>query len=243
MISLAITRAQRKQMEDLIYKVFDDLDKTQVNSKKYRAMFGSMSDPQFDSFFSDFFKDDNQYLVLDVVDYERTLSIEDVEKAAHTLGVPLFERVAMPHIDRNDESSVLSQYEVPVGYVHLKRAQQMVAKKNTTSTEISSRSALTGQVVGRDKNARDSDSENFGLVTLNATNTLRELMGPRADDMVMKGEMYSSIAQKEFVSLDSLTNNVENKTTLNALDVYLMGMGLKSDLVTQGLLIKKTLNT
>lgn len=240
---MAITKSQRKQMEELIYKVFNDLDDTGINTAKYKSMFGPMNDSQFDSFFSEFFKDENQFLVLNVTEYENTLSIDKVEKAAKTLGVPLFERVAMPHVDMNLAEPVITMFEVPVIYAHLKRAQQMVSKKNTTSTEISSRSALTGQVVGRDKNARDSDSENFGLVTLNAVNTLRELLGPRADDMVMKNEMYASIAQKQFVSLDSLTNNVENKTTLNALDVYLIGMGLKSDLITEGLLLRKTLNS
>ncbi|MNJ56213.1 hypothetical protein D3C77_517460 [compost metagenome] len=113
--------------------------------------------------------------------------------------------------------------------------------KNTTSTEASSRSALTNQVVGKDKNARDSDTENFALVTTNAVNTLREFMGPRADDMVMKNEMYSQIAQKQFTSLDTLTDDVSNKTTLNAVDVQLIAMGLKSDLITDGLVVRKTL--
>ena len=59
--------------------------------------------------------------------------------------------------------------------------------------------------------------------------------------MVMKNEMYASIAQKGFVSLNSLTNNVENKVTLNLIDVHLTSMGINSDLVTKGLLVKKSL--
>jgi hypothetical protein len=200
-----------------------------------------MSDAQFDSFFKNFFKNENLYLILDVVDYERDIRIEHVENAAKILGVPLFEKVAMPFVNKNKENPVIGKYEVPVGYVHIKRVQQLLKKKNTTSTDISSRSAITGQVVGKDKNARDSDTENFALVTLNATNTLREFIGPRADDMVMKNEMYSAIAKDGYVSLDSLSNNVENKVTLNALDVHLIGMGIKSDLITDGLVIKKSL--
>ena len=136
----------------------------------------------------------------------------------------------------------VTKCEVPVGYIHIKRMQQILVKKNSTSTDISSRSPLTGQVVNRDKNARDSDQENFALVTLDAVDTLREFMGPRSDDFVMKGEMYSQIATNGYVSLDSLTNKVENKTTLNTIDVFLIGMGLKSDLITDGLVFKKTLN-
>jgi hypothetical protein len=239
---MAIDKAKRKKMEDLIYGVFDDLDPTKTNSNKYRATFGAMSDQQFDAFFKRFFASEDEYLVLDVVDYERDLKIEDVEKAAKRLGVPLFEKVAIPFVNKDSENPVITKYEVPVGYIHTKRMQQILSKKNTTSTEVGSRSALTGQVVGRDKNARDSDSENFALVTIDAQDTLREFMGPRADDMVMKNEMYSHIAQKGFVSLDTLTNDVDNKATLNAIDVHLIGMGIKSDVITDGLVVKQTLS-
>jgi NADH dehydrogenase/NADH:ubiquinone oxidoreductase subunit G len=239
---MAIDKAKRKKMEDLIYQVFDALDPTKSNSAKYRQMFSKMSDAQFDSFFKQFFANPDEYLVLDVTDYERDLRIENVEKAAKILDVPLFEKVAMPFVNKNPNQPILTKYEVPVGYVHIKRVQQILSKKNTTSTETGSRSALTGQVVGRDKNARDSDTENFALVTIDATDTLRELMGPRADDMVMKNEMYAQIAQKGFVSLQGLPNDVDNKVTLNAVDVHLIGMGIKSDLVTDSLAVKKTLN-
>jgi hypothetical protein len=239
---MAINKATRKKMEDLIYGVFDDMDSSKTNSNKYRQMFSKMNDQQFDTFFKKFFASEDEYLVIDVVDYERDLRIEDVEKAAKRLGVPLFEKVAMPFVNKDTNNPIMTKFEVPVGFIHVKRMQQILSKKNTTSTEVGSRSALTGQVVGRDKNARDSDSENFALVTIDATETLRELMGPRADDMVMKNEMYSSIAKNGFVSLNGLTNDVDNKVTLNAVDVHLIGMGIKSDLITDNLTVKKTLN-
>jgi hypothetical protein len=238
---MAIDKAKRKKMEDLIYSTFDALDPTKTNSNKYRDLFRKMSDVQFDSFFKKFFANPDQYLTLDVVDYERDLKIEDVQKAAKQLGVELFEKVAMPFVNKDTNKPVITKFEVPVGFIHLKRMQQVLSKKNTTSTEVGSRSALTGQVVGRDKNARDSDSENFSLVTIDANKTLEEFMGPRSDDMVMKNQMYSTIAQKGYVSLEDLTSDVDNKATLNAVDVHLIGMGIKSDLVTDGMVLKKTL--
>lgn len=239
---MSIDKNKRKKMESLIYQVFDALDETGTNTKKYKDMFSKMSDKEFDDFFKQLFSNEDEYLVLDVVDYERDLRIEHVEKAANILGVPLFEKVVMPFVNMDTENPIVTKYEVPVGYVHIKRVQQILSKKNTTSTDISSRSALTGQVVGKDKNARDSDAENFALVTIDAENTLREFLGPRADDLVMKNEMYSEISRKGFVSLEELTSDVNNKITLNAIDVHLIGMGIKSDLVTDGLMVKKTLN-
>ena len=149
----------------------------------------------------------------------------------------------MPFANGDKTHPSVTKYEVPVGYLHIKRMQQILSKKNSTSIDVSRRSAITKQVINEDKNARESDQETFGLVALGATDMLRELMGPRADDMVMKKEMYSEISRKGFVSLNELTNNVENKTTLNTVDMYLCGMGIKTDLVTKGLALKKTLNS
>lgn len=240
---MAITPKKRKEMESLIYDVFSALDPSGTNTAKYKAMFSKMSDNQFDNFFKELFKHEERYLILDIVDYEHSVSIENIENAAKVLGVPLMEKVAMPFSNGDKDKPSVTKYEVPVGYLHIKRMQQILSKKNSTSTDISSRSALTGQVVNADKNARESDQETFGLVALDANDILRELMGPRADDMTMKTQMYSEIAKKGFVSLDELTNNVENKTTLNTVDMYMCGMGIKTDLITKGLELKKTLNS
>lgn len=235
---MAITPAKRKQMEKIIYDTFSALDKTGENTKKYKAQFSKMSDAQFDSFFKRLFSEKNAYLVLDVIDYERDINMQDIEDASNVLGVPLMEKVALPFLSRNPNQPVISKQEVPVGYIHLKRTQQMQFKKNTTSTDISTRSALTGQVTGADKNARESDAENFVLVTIGSDKAIKEFCSARADDMVMKSEMYSEIAKKGYVSMDELTDDVRNKTTLNTVDTFMLGMGLKTDLVTGGLELK-----
>lgn len=239
---MTITKPKRNKMENLVYSVFNELDPTGSNTAKYKKMFKGMSDVQFDTFFKRLFASEYDYLTLDVIDYEIELNIESVESAAKVLGVPLSEHMAMPHVNKDINNPSMTQQPVFVGYIHLKRMQQTLSKKNTTSTDIGERSALTGQVTGKDKNARDSDTENFAMVTLDATSNLKEFLGPRADDKVMKNEMYSDIARKGYSNLAGLTNDPTNKSTLNAVDVYLIGMGIKSDLVTSGLIISKTLD-
>ncbi len=238
---MAINKATRTKMEKLIYDTFTALDPSKVCADKYKNMFKKMSDADFDKYFKSLFKNEDEYLVLDIVDYERTVTIENIEKAAKILDIPLFEKVAMPFLSPDKSTPVVTKYEVPVGYIHGKRVQQFLRKKNATSTDIGMRSALSGQVMGKDKNARDSDQENYALVTLGAENILKELMGPRADDPVMKDQMYSQIAKDGYVSLDNLESDVRNKVTLNTIDVFFMGMGITTDLVTPGLVVKKTL--
>lgn len=112
---MAVTKSTRKRMEDLIYSTFDALDPSKTNSNKYRAIFKSMSDQKFDSFFKSFFADEDQYLILDVADYDRDLRIEDVERAAKQLKVPLFEKVAMPFVNKDTKNPIVTKFEVPVG--------------------------------------------------------------------------------------------------------------------------------
>jgi len=174
---MTINKDKRKKMEKVIYETFNELDPTGINTKKYKELFQPMSDIQFNIFFKEFFKDDEQYLILDMVDYERDLTIENIEKAAKILDIPLFEKVVVPFVNNSIENPIVIKYEVPVGYVHVKRMQQLLSKKNTLSLKSSSRSAMTGQVVGEDKNARESDQENFSLLSVDAIDALREFMG------------------------------------------------------------------
>lgn len=237
-----ITKQKRTSMETLIYNVFDALDPSGVNTSKYKQLFKSMSDNQFDTFFKNLFKDETRFLTLDIVDYETVLTLEQCESAAKILKIPLFEHVIMCNNTSGGEDWYSTKHPVPVGYIHVKRTQQLLSKKNSGSTDISSRSAMTGQVTGDDKNSRTSDQENFALVNLGGEAILKELMGPRADDLSSKADMYSAISTKGYVSLEDISNNPENKVTLNTVDVMFLSMGIKTDLVTKNLLLKKTIN-
>ena len=236
-----MTPQKREEMETLIYNFFSAFDKTETNTKHYQDMFSKMSDTQFDKWFKDFFDNPKAYLVLNICDYENTIQLDDIEDAAKVLNIPLFETVYMPYVTMNKKKTIATPIPVPVGYLNIKRTQQTISKKNGLSTSIDTRSALTAQVTGADKNGRESDLENTMLASLGMVNTMRELNGPRADDMSMKNQMLHDIALNGYVKLEDLDDNVENKTTLNTVNVFLLGMGLDSDLVTKGLMLPASL--
>lgn len=239
--STSNAKTAKTVMTSQIYKVFSALDPSGTNTKRYKDMFGKMSDTQFRSWMKGFFEDEDAYLTLEIVDCERTLRMEYIEAAAKVINIPLYEYVYMPHITMDKGTIVRTPEKVPVGYLHIKRPQQTVAKKNGISVSSDVRSHLTNQVTGADKNGRESDLENNMLVALGMTHTLQELNGPRADDMTMKREMLSQIATQGFATYDSLTNDPGNKSTLNTVDAFFLGMGLKTDLVTKGNMLKSTL--
>lgn len=236
-----MTPQKREEMETLIYNFFSAFDKTETNTKHYQDMFSKMSDAQFDKWFKDFFDNPKAYLVLNICDYENTIQLDDIEDAAKVLDIPLFETVYMPYVTMDKKKTIATPIPVPVGYLNIKRTQQTISKKNGLSTSIDTRSALTAQVTGADKNGRESDLENTMLASLGMVNTMRELNGPRADDMSMKNQMLHDIALNGYVKLEDLDDNVENKTTLNTVNVFLLGMGLDSDLVTKGLMLPASL--
>ena len=236
-----MTPQKREEMETLIYNFFSAFDKTETNTKHYQDMFSKMNDTQFDKWFKDFFDNPKAYLVLNICDYENTIQLDDIEDAAKVLNIPLFETVYMPYVTMDKKKTIATPIPVPVGYLNIKRTQQTISKKNGLSTSIDTRSALTAQVTGADKNGRESDLENTMLASLGMVNTMRELNGPRADDMNMKNQMLHDIALNGYVKLEDLDDDVENKTTLNTVNVFLLGMGLDSDLVTKGLMLPASL--
>ena len=233
---------KRASMESLIYRFFKTLDPTGDNTKKYKALFQPMSDAKFKNFFVEFFNNPDHFLILDMVDYERDLQVEYIEEAAKLIDCPLYEYVAMPHLTMDKDRPVITKHKVPVGYLHLKRPQQTVMKKNGLSIQADQRSAYTGQVTGADKNGRESDLENCMLTSLGMKYTLKELNGPRADDLVMKKEMLEEINRNGYAELSGLTDKLENKTTLNTINTYFLGMGLHTDLVTKGLKLPYNIN-
>lgn len=235
-----ITPAKRKQMEELVYKTFDILDKTGKNTAKYKERYSKMSNEQFSKEMTKFLNNPDAYFYLEIEPYQVEVSMKEAQKAADFLGVPLFEHVVMPFANPEGEP-VVTQEPVLVGYIHTKRVQQMVSKKNSMSIHIGQRNPKTGMVTGDDKNARASDVENIALIAVGAKESMKELIGARSDDLPAKTEMLKRIKDDGVVSLQDIPSNKTDKTSLNTLDVLFTCAGLKTDLITEGLALPRTL--
>ena len=236
-----MTPEKRKKMEEAIYKFFKNIDDSKMNETFYREKFSSMSDAEFERYFRGFFQDKKAYLQIHTVDYKAPITLDEIKKTAEAFKIPLFVNVYSPHVTMDKRNVVRTPIPVPDIFLNIKRTQQTVMHKNGLSTNIDTRSPLTNQLVGNDKNGRSSDLENTMLVSMGLTKTMQELNGPRADDMVMKNTMQRDISTNGYYRLSDSESNVENKTTLNTINTYLLGMGLQSDLVTSGLMLKSTL--
>ena len=238
-----LSKATRKEMENLVYAVFGKMGKCgQANVQKFRTLFAKMNDKQFEQYAVNMFNDHRLFHILDMQTYKSEPSYDEVDAAAKVLGISLYEYVACPFMSDDPEKPFITPRPVPVGYDHIKRLQQMKRKKNASATNIDQRDMKTDQVSGHDKAGRTSDMEVYAMSTYGADAALKEFMSFRADDMTMKNEAYSKIYNEGYLDMNELPDDVSNKKTLNTANVYLISMGLMSDLVSKGYILKDVLD-
>jgi superoxide dismutase len=125
--------------------------------------------------------------------------------------------------------------------IHIKRVQQLLAKKNKYAFDIEETQLKTGQVTGESKVAAISDPESFALTAINANEALKEFLGPRADAQRTKQEIYSQIARDGFATLSDKEKDITQSTTVNTLNAYLLASGFRSDLITDSLMTAYTI--
>ena len=216
---------QRKEAEELIYKVMDAVDKTKTNSDYYKQLFADMTDEEFMTFCK---------RRLPFRFHIKTFSVEpkmyEIINGFKVLNKPLLERIKLPYVYTNKDGVPVETEECMVIYIHLKRMKQMLTKKNHTSINIDKRDK-TGLLIGEDKGGKETDREFESLATMGLEYTMDEFSRPRADAMDAKNQMSKAILSKGFVDesdIKVLKNDSMGKNIFNA---YLIGAHLHSNLI------------
>lgn len=230
--------AKRKAIESLVLTVVGDLDNPKMlNYNRYKAMFELMSSAEFDAWCKNMGEDLDDTIQMYQLPFEE-MKLTQIKKAADDLSIPLEEY--MWYRDKGPDP-IRTLVKVPVGYIHIKRVQQMLAKKNKYSLQNEEVDFKSGQPTGSAKVAAISDVETMALTAIDANEALKEFMGPRSDNQAKKQEMYSDIAKNGYVLQDTLPDDIDKHTTLNTMNVYLIASGIQSDLVTHGLKTRYTI--
>jgi len=240
-----ISKAKRKEIEDVILKTFSLLDKTNLNTEKYVKLFKSMSDDQFETYIKSFTKNSDNNFQLEVLPNKNEPKLDDIKKAAEFLKVPLEEYIFYRHETNKEGKPIRSMYKCPVGYIHTRRQQQILNKKNSFTTNIDKRNALTNQVTGDSKISRNSDMETYALINMGATNTVKELLGFRADNKTKKLIAYNIISRDGFLKQDDIDyqKRPEDNVSLNSVDIFLTAAGIVTDLQNErGVLLGSSLD-
>ena len=132
---------------------------------------------------------------------------------------------------KNKDGVPVKSLDCYVVYIHHKKVQQFVTKKNGMSVDISDRDMRTGLLLSHDKNGKTSDREMESLVTLGLEKTLEEFAGPKADSMLAKNVMYKEIDTLGQVRLSDLPKNSSDSIANNLVSAYLVGAHLHSNIV------------
>lgn len=222
---------QRKEAEELIYKVMDTADKSHTNSDYYRKLFSTMTDDDFMTFckrrlpfrfhFQTFHTEPKMYEIID---------------AFKVLKKPLLERVKLPYVYTNSKGEPVETQECLVIYIHLKRMKQMLTKKNHTSIHIDKRDMKTGLLISDDKGGKETDREFESLATMGLDYTMDEFARARADAMGAKTQMQNAVLTKGFVSDEDIELTHTDSLGKNLMNAYLIGAHIHSNLIDIGYL-------
>ena len=227
---------KRKKIESLIDHTLQLLDPTGINAKKYRNMFQTMNDQRFSQWIESFLADPKSNIRVDIEEFgdgSRNLKFENIEKAADYIGIKLFENVYLPHVSSNPNRPIRTKQPVLVGWLNIKRTQQLATKKTGLALSDDDRDEMTGATKGDSKGGTTTGIENEVLAGVGGDDILSEIIGARGDNVTEYDNMLKSISESGSVRLADIKTNAYDKPTLLAADMYFMAMGIKTDLISE----------
>lgn len=115
-----INATKRNKIEKEIYKVFDLLDPTGINTKKYKELFNNMNDEKFDKYMKEFFRDKDKNFYLECLPNKNAPKIKNAKDALDYLKVPTEEFLYYRH-DGNKDNPLRTRYKVPILYLNIRR--------------------------------------------------------------------------------------------------------------------------
>lgn len=221
---------KRQEIEELIYNFLSivDVNSNFKNRDYYQGLFASMNDNAFNKWVKDIGNDLENTIQIHQLPWE-SVSLEQIKEAAEFLEVPLEEYVYYRHIV--DGVEIRTKHPVGVGYLNIKRLQQILYKKNQFTFDTKSVDYGTGEVRGKSKVHHISNSESYMLLLQNSENIMKEFFGPRGSNLEQKKEMNNALATDGWMSLKNLSTEEAKNEAINTLDMYIIASGLKSDLL------------
>lgn len=221
-----VTKEQRNQAEELIYKVFDAIDPTGANTQYYQQLFANMSDEDFTRLVSR-----RLPFRYHVAPFKNEPKMPNIFKAFKILNKPLMEKVKLPYLKKNANGQPVESKECLVVYLNIKRLKQMMAKKTNTAIDIAKRDMKTGRLLGEDKGGVQTDKEFEGAMALGLENVSIEYARVKAAAMQAKAEAYNTINTKGEVSFNDIDAQRTDSLAKNSLNVYLIGANLHSNII------------
>jgi hypothetical protein len=227
---MANFKTARLNFERKVMDLMNELDPSHYNEGVYRKYFDSLTDEQFKTLaYNLYMKEDfNLFIEIGLLDKKNTPSLKKIKLIAEKRKVPLMEYVEFPfkRPDNPDDPPV-SATKIPVIYSVVRPLQQMLDKKNNMSSSTDVINVLTGQVTGQSKASTISNMQTISLLTSNQMKPIKEMHGPRSDDLAAKLKMIEKIENEGDYDIDDITIHPEDKQALETMRVMLIGAGFR----------------
>ncbi len=220
--------AKRIKAENRIIEAMNAFDPSGHNSRMYKTAFKDMSNAEFGKFMRRLYNEE-EYLVfeIDTLGEDVDLNLEKIFKICRKLNFKTHQSIIYRENAASNGAMSVSPDDALVVYVPVKRLQQMLSKKNNSSSNTDKINPITGTVTSDSKSASLNDTQLLGLMTVGAKNVIKELMGPRADDSKSKMQMIQAIEDTGSVSLNDLHIKPENKQSLETARTLLKAVGVE----------------
>lgn len=214
----------RKAAEKYLLDALAKIDKSGKNVDRYKKLFASMSDKEFNEYVDTIDKG-NDVVAFYTANMTDKLKLEDLLKAAKELGVELFERIRV--YDNSTDTYYLTPHKCCVIEVPVRRMSQFVDHKISVPEGDSRIDMLTGQVVQEDKAASLSQVEVQTLFARGMKSTILELIKFRGGDVVAFGEYKRELEEIGKSSVTPDGSSIPRSAAV--LDVLLSGMQIESN--------------
>jgi hypothetical protein len=223
-------KTARYNFEKKVMDLMRELDPSGYNEKIYRDYFATLTDDQFKTFvYNLYMKEDyNLFFEMGLLDKKNNLTLKKIKNIAARRNVELTEYVEFPY-KRPDhpEDPPISTTKIPVIYTVIRPLQQLLDKKNNMSSNTETINSLTGQVTGSSKASTVSNMQLISLLTSNQLKAIKEMQGPRSDDLVAKLKMIEKIESDGEYDIDDITIYPGDKQALETMRVMLVGAGFR----------------
>lgn len=223
----AVSRDARRQVvEAQILDTINTLDPSGLNTDRYKKMFSEWSDVQFQSYMEGILEKKIK-IVLYVPNLKVNIKTANIFKAAHALGLKLFERVRL--WDSTTQRYFLTPQSYPILMLPVRRLKQFLFSKMTVAESDSKIDAFSGQVVKPDKGASISAPEMQAILSKGLKTSIFELIRIRGGDISAYSEFKGQLEDTGVVSLNNVSDDSRARSGV-VLSTYMLGMHIDNNL-------------
>lgn len=223
---------KRKKVQDHILKHVSVIDPSGFNSQRYKKLFDSLNDKDFDLFMQHL-RDKKMSLPLFVPNMQVVMKMENIIKCAKMLGLELFERLRIT--DSVTGKTYLTPHKYMIVRLPVRRARQFLLHKLSVPDGDKRIDTFTGQVVKPDRASAMSQVETQLLYARGLKKTLVELIKVRGGDINAYMGMKQQLEETGQGSLNNLETGTMARST-KILSVLLMSMHIDNNFADRKLI-------